>query len=62
MNLTYVYAAMDGDGNLVNWWTDADRAEFEDRTRGLVRRPSERSIWSSSPWVCGARSRIVPMP
>ncbi|MFT4769189.1 MAG: putative endopeptidase [Glaciecola sp.] len=26
----------DGDGNLISWWTDADRAEFEKRTRGLV--------------------------
>jgi len=26
----------DGDGNLVNWWTDADRAAFEERTQALV--------------------------
>jgi predicted metalloendopeptidase len=26
----------DGDGNLVNWWTDEDRAAFEERTRVLV--------------------------
>jgi putative endopeptidase len=26
----------DGDGNLVNWWTDADREAFEQRTRALV--------------------------
>jgi predicted metalloendopeptidase len=26
----------DGDGNLVDWWTDADRAAFEERTRALV--------------------------
>lgn len=26
----------DGDGNLVNWWTDADRTEFENRTRSLI--------------------------
>jgi predicted metalloendopeptidase len=26
----------DGEGNLVNWWTDADRAAFEARTRDLV--------------------------
>ncbi|EED32650.1 peptidase, M13 (neprilysin) family [gamma proteobacterium NOR5-3] len=26
----------DGDGNLVSWWTDTDRTEFEKRTRGLV--------------------------
>ena len=26
----------DGDGNIRNWWTDADRAEFEARTGALV--------------------------
>jgi len=26
----------DGDGNLRNWWTDEDRARFEEKTRGLV--------------------------
>ncbi|MDH4048852.1 MAG: peptidase M13 [Gammaproteobacteria bacterium] len=26
----------DGDGNLKSWWTDDDRARFEERTRGLV--------------------------
>ncbi|MGI9219914.1 MAG: M13 family metallopeptidase [Woeseiaceae bacterium] len=26
----------DGDGNLKNWWTDSDRANFEERTNGLV--------------------------
>lgn len=26
----------DGDGNIRNWWTDADRAEFEERTGALV--------------------------
>lgn len=26
----------DGDGNLVNWWTDEDRAAFEQRTAALV--------------------------
>lgn len=26
----------DGDGRLRNWWTDADRAAFEDRTKALV--------------------------
>jgi putative endopeptidase len=26
----------DGDGNLKNWWTDQDRANFEERTTGLV--------------------------
>ena len=26
----------DGDGNLKSWWTDEDRARFEERTKGLV--------------------------
>jgi putative endopeptidase len=26
----------DGDGNLVNWWSDVDRAEFEKRTKKLI--------------------------
>jgi putative endopeptidase len=26
----------DGDGNLKSWWTDEDRANFEERTKGLV--------------------------
>lgn len=26
----------DGDGNLKSWWTDEDRARFEERTEGLV--------------------------
>jgi putative endopeptidase len=26
----------DGDGNLVSWWTDIDREQFEARTKGLV--------------------------
>jgi len=26
----------DGDGNLNNWWTDQDRANFEERTQGLI--------------------------
>ncbi|MET0900420.1 MAG: M13-type metalloendopeptidase [Mycobacterium sp.] len=26
----------DGDGNLVNWWTDADRAEFTRRANALI--------------------------
>jgi putative endopeptidase len=29
-------SAFDGDGALRNWWTDEDRAEFENRTSGLV--------------------------
>ena len=26
----------DGDGNLKSWWTDRDRSQFEQRTKGLV--------------------------
>jgi len=26
----------DGDGNLKSWWTDKDRSQFEQRTKGLV--------------------------
>jgi len=29
-------AKYDGDGNLVDWWTDADRTEFGSRTRALI--------------------------
>ncbi|AHC23334.1 MULTISPECIES: M13 family metallopeptidase [Mycobacteriaceae] len=29
-------AKYDGDGNLVDWWTDADRAEFGQRTTALI--------------------------
>ncbi|MBU8822693.1 M13 family metallopeptidase [Mycolicibacterium goodii] len=29
-------AKYDGDGNLVDWWTDADRAEFGARTKALI--------------------------
>ncbi|AFM14998.1 endothelin-converting enzyme [Mycolicibacterium chubuense NBB4] len=29
-------AKYDGDGNLVDWWTDADRAEFSVRTKKLI--------------------------
>lgn len=29
-------AKYDGDGNLKNWWTDADRKEFEKRTKMLI--------------------------
>ncbi|CAM2897204.1 M13 family metallopeptidase [Skermania piniformis] len=29
-------AKYDGDGNLVDWWTDADRAEFGKRTAALI--------------------------
>ncbi|BBX98718.1 M13 family metallopeptidase [Mycobacterium lacus] len=29
-------AKYDGDGNLVNWWTDDDRAEFGARTKALI--------------------------
>jgi putative endopeptidase len=29
-------AKYDGDGNLVDWWTDEDRAEFSARTKALI--------------------------
>ncbi|HME48632.1 M13 family metallopeptidase [Mycobacterium sp.] len=29
-------AKYDGDGNLVDWWTDEDRAEFGSRTKALI--------------------------
>ncbi|KJX74508.1 M13 family metallopeptidase [Mycobacterium lepromatosis] len=29
-------AKYDGDGNLVDWWTDADRTEFNTRTEALI--------------------------
>ncbi|MGV0625712.1 M13 family metallopeptidase [Mycolicibacter minnesotensis] len=29
-------AKYDGDGNLIDWWTDADRAEFGTRTQALI--------------------------
>jgi len=29
-------AKYDGDGNLVDWWTDADRTEFAARTQSLI--------------------------
>ncbi|BBZ73007.1 M13 family metallopeptidase [Mycobacterium paraseoulense] len=29
-------AKYDGDGNLVDWWTDADRTEFDARTKALI--------------------------
>ncbi|PMD04101.1 M13-type metalloendopeptidase, partial [Brevibacterium paucivorans] len=35
----------DGDGNLVNWWTDEDRAGFEERTRKLIDQYSALSPW-----------------
>ncbi len=31
----------DGDGNLKSWWTDEDRANFEERTKGLIDQFSE---------------------
>ena len=31
----------DGDGKLRNWWTDDDRAAFEDRTKALIEQYNE---------------------
>ncbi len=34
-------AKYDGDGNLIDWWTDDDRAEFATRTRKLIEQYGE---------------------
>lgn len=34
-------AKYDGDGNLVDWWSDADRTEFAKRTRALIEQYSK---------------------
>ena len=34
-------AKYDGDGNLVDWWTDEDRAEFGTRTKALIEQYGE---------------------
>ena len=34
-------AKFDGDGNLVDWWTDQDRAEFGARTKALIEQYDE---------------------
>jgi putative endopeptidase len=34
-------AKYDGDGNLVDWWTDEDRAEFGKRTKALIEQYEE---------------------
>jgi putative endopeptidase len=34
-------AKYDGDGNLVDWWTDQDRAEFGARTKALIEQYDE---------------------
>jgi putative endopeptidase len=34
-------AKYDGDGNLVDWWTDEDRAEFGTRTKALIEQYEE---------------------
>ncbi|MDN5758872.1 MAG: peptidase M13, partial [Tomitella sp.] len=36
-------AKYDGDGNMVDWWTDDDRAEFGKRTRALIEQYSKLS-------------------
>lgn len=38
----------DGDGNLVNWWTDTDRDEFGVRTKALIKQYDE-FVPASSP-------------
>ncbi|MGW4101535.1 M13 family metallopeptidase [Mycobacterium sp. NPDC004974] len=42
-------AKYDGDGNLVDWWTDADRAEFGVRTKALIDQYEEFSPRSLDP-------------
>ena len=34
-------AKYDGDGNLVDWWTDSDRTEFGSRTKALIEQYDE---------------------
>ena len=69
-------AKYDGDGNLVDWWTDADRAEFGARTKALIeqydaftpRGPGRPAITSTarspsartSATSAGCRSRCWP--
>ncbi|MDT5371031.1 MAG: putative endopeptidase [Mycobacterium sp.] len=52
-------AKYDGDGNLVDWWTDDDRAEFGARTKALIEQydafiPRQLSAQPGSPHVQGA--------
>ena len=52
-------AKYDGDGNLVDWWTDDDRAEFGARTKALIEQydafiPRQLSAQHGSPHVQGA--------
>jgi putative endopeptidase len=49
----------DGDGNLVDWWTDADRAEFSARARRLIEQydayvPRDLAVRDDPPHVQGA--------
>ncbi|HPX36657.1 MAG TPA: M13 family metallopeptidase [Mycobacterium sp.] len=49
----------DGDGNLVDWWTDADRAEFTTRTTKLIEQydafiPRDLECRDDAPHVNGA--------
>jgi putative endopeptidase len=52
-------AKYDGDGNLVDWWTDGDRAEFGLRTKALIEQydhfvPRQLSAEHDAPHVQGA--------
>ena len=52
-------AKYDGDGNLVDWWTDRDRAEFGLRTKALIEQyehfvPRQLSEQPDAPHVQGA--------
>ena len=49
----------DGDGHLVDWWTDADRAEFTARTTALIKQydtyvPRDLAVRDDPPHVHGA--------
>jgi putative endopeptidase len=52
-------AKYDGDGNLIDWWTDDDRAEFGARTKALIEQydafiPRQLNGHDGSPRVQGA--------
>ena len=50
-------AKYDGDGNLVDWWTDDDRAEFGSRTKALIEQYdayTPRGDWAHGHHVNGA--------
>ena len=53
-------AKYDGDGNLVDWWTDGDRAEFGTRTKALIEQyDALRAASTARDSTSTARSRSV---